>query len=245
MSFGSLIPFGELIENGYLVDAASVNRGEACGCVCPSCKTPLVARQGEVNEWHFAHKSKDNDKNTEEPCEYSFVVSVRLMIKQLAEEGLIIILPNMSETHEVFDAISGRGFDVKYEVTKSKKIILKDIEIDKKFDNSFVDIIAKIDTFILVIFITYKGRNLPKSLRSPANSKCGVIELQATALREVFSKKVNGQYTQVLKDYLAESLEGKQWIYHPRQKINLEKLKDHINKNKDNYKGKHLYRYLY
>lgn len=32
-----------------------VARGAACGCFCPSCNSPLVAKHGEVNEWHFGH----------------------------------------------------------------------------------------------------------------------------------------------------------------------------------------------
>lgn len=30
--------------------------GLACGCICPGCGTPLVAKQGQTNrKWHFAH----------------------------------------------------------------------------------------------------------------------------------------------------------------------------------------------
>ena len=47
------VQFG--LYNGRLVDVSEVERGVACGCVCPGCFTPLVARQGRVNVWHFAH----------------------------------------------------------------------------------------------------------------------------------------------------------------------------------------------
>lgn len=32
-----------------------VERGAECGCHCPVCDSPLVARQGMANDWHFAH----------------------------------------------------------------------------------------------------------------------------------------------------------------------------------------------
>ncbi|WP_439590166.1 hypothetical protein [Hydrogenophaga sp.] len=32
-----------------------VERGAECGCWCPECGSPLVARQGMANDWHFAH----------------------------------------------------------------------------------------------------------------------------------------------------------------------------------------------
>ena len=36
---------------------AEVPRGAACACFCLACGSPLVAKKGEVNEWHFAHES--------------------------------------------------------------------------------------------------------------------------------------------------------------------------------------------
>lgn len=33
----------------------TVARGQACGCVCPDCGTPMVAKQGKQIAWHFAH----------------------------------------------------------------------------------------------------------------------------------------------------------------------------------------------
>ena len=34
-----------------------VERGAECGCLCPGCGSPLVARQGMANDWHFAHEA--------------------------------------------------------------------------------------------------------------------------------------------------------------------------------------------
>lgn len=49
------IPFGEL--DGRLVHVSKVERGAACGCVCPVCRVPLVARKGASKAHHFAHES--------------------------------------------------------------------------------------------------------------------------------------------------------------------------------------------
>jgi hypothetical protein len=32
-----------------------VERGQSCACFCPECASPLVAKQGDENVWHFAH----------------------------------------------------------------------------------------------------------------------------------------------------------------------------------------------
>lgn len=42
----ALIPFGLHKKSNRLVDVGSVAKGKACGCICPSCQTPLIARQG-------------------------------------------------------------------------------------------------------------------------------------------------------------------------------------------------------
>lgn len=34
-----------------------VARGAACGCFCPECASPLVAKLGDEREWHFAHEA--------------------------------------------------------------------------------------------------------------------------------------------------------------------------------------------
>ncbi|OWY39307.1 hypothetical protein CEK28_08810 [Xenophilus sp. AP218F] len=52
----SLIPFG--LKEDVLVEVNDVDQGLACGCVCPACRAPLVARKGQVNIHHFAHHSR-------------------------------------------------------------------------------------------------------------------------------------------------------------------------------------------
>lgn len=49
--------FAALDTLGRTRFVGDVARGAACGCVCPICKGPLVAKQGEINAWHFAHES--------------------------------------------------------------------------------------------------------------------------------------------------------------------------------------------
>ena len=49
------IPFGQ--RGNRLLEVGEVQRGLACGCVCPDplCGRQLVARQGPKVAWHFAH----------------------------------------------------------------------------------------------------------------------------------------------------------------------------------------------
>lgn len=55
MNQPSLLQTFALANSGNLVSVEDVDRGARCGCICPACQQPLIARQGEVRIWHFAH----------------------------------------------------------------------------------------------------------------------------------------------------------------------------------------------
>ena len=46
-----------------MVHVDSVPRGLRCGCTCPNCHEPLLARHGEKNEHGFAHHSDTRGAN--------------------------------------------------------------------------------------------------------------------------------------------------------------------------------------
>lgn len=41
---------------GKLVAVADVANGLACGCICQICKDALIAKQGDIRAWYFAHQ---------------------------------------------------------------------------------------------------------------------------------------------------------------------------------------------
>jgi len=50
------LPYG--LKEGNLVSVNEVERGLACNCVCPNCKSPLIANKGEQKSHYFSHKGK-------------------------------------------------------------------------------------------------------------------------------------------------------------------------------------------
>jgi len=47
--------WGLRVSDGRPVHVKDVQNGRECGCLCPVCKSPLIARQGKRRIWHFAH----------------------------------------------------------------------------------------------------------------------------------------------------------------------------------------------
>ena len=62
------------------------NRGLECNCRCAHCGEDFVAKLGDINKHHFAHKS-----NYE--CVYSNEIAIYLLTKKLLEQIQTISVP--------------------------------------------------------------------------------------------------------------------------------------------------------
>lgn len=213
----SRIPFGLNIDSNQLVDVGSVERGSACRCVCPSCRTPLIARQGIQNAWHFAHRSQDTHNETVKECDFSFAFSVRLMIRQLATHGLQLKVPKLEGSFSAYCEHTYQAQNFDYQVTEERVLTLDDIQVGVVFAGETVDVLGFIENVPFVVHVTYRERKLPAGLCSPAIRKCGVIEINVDDLPQLFELERKGQYQEVLRKYIEEQTEGKKWAYHPRE----------------------------
>lgn len=74
--------------DGSVVSVADVQRGLACGCVCPACGTGVVARQGAVRAWHFAHASGGD-------CEQGAESALHLAAKAAVGRAGGIVVPGL------------------------------------------------------------------------------------------------------------------------------------------------------
>lgn len=83
-----LLPYG-LGPDGRLVRASAVPSGSRCGCVCPACGTPLVARHGGVRVPHFAH-------TTDRACVAARETMLHKLAKQLVGDATTLGLPEVT-----------------------------------------------------------------------------------------------------------------------------------------------------
>jgi len=171
------IPFGLRESDEAIVDVYAVKRGRECGCICPSCRTPLIARQGEENVWHFAHASRHVYDRTAQECDFSFYVSVRLMARQLIGSRLTLALPDYRSRvmQYVEDLRETRTLD--YLVTQARAVEVDHVEVETWFADIAVDVKGRVRDFDFVVYLVHPGRAVPTELMSLDGEKAGVIAI--------------------------------------------------------------------
>ena len=73
------LKYGLSKQTGALVSVEEVLRGLKCDCICPECKSTLIARQGKEKQWHFAHAN-----NAE--CAGARMTALHLWAQQIIQE---------------------------------------------------------------------------------------------------------------------------------------------------------------
>jgi hypothetical protein len=88
------VPFA-VDANGRWRDVSSVSRGKACGCFCAECRSPLIARMGEVRVHHFAHEGKRECRAALETSIFGMAIAL------LSEPGVAVGPPPSASIHEI------------------------------------------------------------------------------------------------------------------------------------------------
>jgi hypothetical protein len=212
MSLHSLIPFALRASDQQLVDVSEVSRGKRCACICPSCKTPLIARQGTIKEWHFAHAFKGVSDETQKECEYSFWVSVVLMAKQIMATANTINLP-------AFIMYTQNAQKIK--VTDEKMVRVDYVEIERKYHSIAADALLKLGEYLIAIIFSSPHKNNHHVIPDQGGLETiGVLEISLfDAFHWLFKANHEGKYSEILKHHILSSNDHKKWRYHPRTAI--------------------------
>ena len=86
MAAADRLDFG-MLATGMMIGINEVANGLECGCVCPACRAPLIARQGAIRRWHFSHAPGFV------ACETGPETALHRMAKQIIAQWNEITLP--------------------------------------------------------------------------------------------------------------------------------------------------------
>lgn len=147
---GFRVPFG--LKDGRVWAPAEVAKGKACGCLCPGCHGPLVAKAQESRRKrpHFAHL-------TDTDCQTGRETGIHLRAKQLIAErqqlvipawiGDLVDMPNPPHARDDGGRLHwGRQID-----HPARRVELRDIEVERSFGTYQPDVCAHDETGELLI----------------------------------------------------------------------------------------------
>lgn len=189
------LPYG--LQNGKIVSIDEVDKGLACNCICPKCKSKLIARHGLKREHHFAHyKSED--------CGWHGESVIHKLSKEIIAKHKYFKVPSLYWSYKPEVVIFG-------ETT----IPIDNVRLEKRIDNIIPDIVIESRGKELIIEIKvshgidYIKYQKIKRLNIPT------IEIDAREL--VSSLFIKKDYYLKSKDYenaLIEGIENKYWVYN-------------------------------
>lgn len=101
------------------IDSEDVPNGKSCGCVCPHCHHPLIARnRGGKNKHHFAHIG--------DTCIGARMTALHLLAQNVLSERKVIMLPEYQKTFVKEDAQVRTFNDVTLEeYSKVEDVVLR------------------------------------------------------------------------------------------------------------------------
>lgn len=79
------------LRGNKLIHIDNVEKGLACNCVCPHCRTPLVAKKGEHNAKHFAHYNLND-------CNHGTETALHLMAKNIIAQNFKLFVPHLPDS---------------------------------------------------------------------------------------------------------------------------------------------------
>lgn len=139
------IPFG--LKNNQLVHVDDVPNGLDCGCTCPECGAPLIARNGGKKvAHHFAHASGPD-------CENAYETTIHLFAKDIIAKSKKIFIPNVRVN---MNGAYKQGLDSDFMesawlVSEGRFYDVDEVLLEKKFRNFIPDIFVHIKKTSLII----------------------------------------------------------------------------------------------
>lgn len=187
---------------GDLVSVREVERGKACNCCCPACGEVLIARQGEVRIWHFAHASGAE-------CGGAAETALHLAAKQLILQDSAITTPSMEVTasRTLPDGRKGSGTAR----LPGNRIHLREIQLEFSLGRIRPDVLAQTDNGSLIIEIAVTHPvDLEKAILL---EETGIASMEITLAPHLFEE----WSWETLREAVIDSPFNRHWVYHPEK----------------------------
>ena len=198
------VSFG-LHSSGRLIDAVGARNGLKCDCVCPGCRAPLVARQGQVKAPYFAHHDARD-------CPGGAMTALHLAAQQLIVQRGTMTLPPLtvlaSRRHPKFGL-----FEKTSTFFTGKAWTFTGAQTEVPIQGGRVVDVAGEDHEMGFVAVEVRVHHEVDAAKSIDIEAAGVpcIEID---LRDLIGQLLT---MESLAKHLFDRVDNKKWIFHPRK----------------------------
>ncbi|PSW28708.1 hypothetical protein C9J21_20385 [Photobacterium phosphoreum] len=204
------IPFAIHVPTQTYVDVDEVESGVLCQCICPSCRSKLIAKHGTKKVHHFAHLKSDVKAN----CKYSLFFSIRMMYLKLltTKSNISILIPDYNY-HLAAETRYGQPVSIDFPVNSAYRTTLLSIKTDCYFKGSLYDVIAKTNQGYISIQFNYDERPIESHQNEYG---LPIISLDIMPLSSLLlNKSVDQGNNDLLLAYMQHNNAVIKWIFKP------------------------------
>jgi hypothetical protein len=199
MPAGLRVPFGWKDER--LWEPRQVPNGKGCGCVCPACQRPLIAKQNHPTP-HFAHAPGAD-------CPKALETAIHLAAKQLIADRQALRLPVLTFTNPYARPNWGRPTQPET-IYVERTIPLSDVRLEEWLGDIRPDIVVTsgAHTYLVEIAVTHFVDDAKQAKIDARQVPTVEIDLRGLRRQTTFAELADVLFT--ANPYPAE------WRYHPR-----------------------------
>ena len=198
-------------DTGMMEHIDSVKRGLACNCICPNCKAPLEARQGNIRIHAFAHAPGHKD------CMHGYETGLHLLAKEIISQEKKICLPGFSLLECKDDKYTYFFTD---DILERKGINHKEQAVDCRTAEAEVNL-SEFDIIPDVLIETFDAKKLMVEIyvtHSVDLEKQAKIRASGIPAIEIDLSKCDRNISKdELKHYLCETAELTHWCFNTVQ----------------------------
>jgi len=206
-------------KDGQIVSIADVERGLACGCACPHCKSLLVAKKGDIICHHFAHVASTGSEVAD--CGYGNLSALHSIALKILLSEKHIILPGLHVSAGVIDA-NGR----EHRFSKSippYRLQIESVEDEVVLDGIIPDILIRSGNRELLVEIAVTSFVNNRKRNWLAHRNKAAIEIDLSGYFHAIGRQAAWDFNK-LRDLIVESVVGKSWVHNPKGTVLYQKL---------------------
>jgi len=155
-------------STGSLRHVNDVGNGLSCGCVCPSCGSNLIAKQGAATAHHFAHEG-------DAVCSGAAETALHLAAKEILAKHMRMHLPALDVTAKVLDSAGGS-----HSATKSipaTPINFDSVSLEVRLNGLVPDIVTTVGTKTLIVEVAVTHFSDERKLRLLRERGLAAVEI--------------------------------------------------------------------